>query len=141
MHIKAVMLLMCLKMSEEGFFCFPVRDCEGGCSKLLSLVKLYQRFWIWDIDQNLKILQNSQENTRVSFLIKLQVSGLRHAALLKNNFVWSGITNSIAFCVWFFQKKYFWSNIIARLPFPLEIFVNMCCNCLLTRLWRHKFWS
>ena len=86
-----------------------------------------------------KILQNSQENTGVSFLIKLQASGLRHAALLKNNLVWSGITNSIAFCVWFFQKKYFWSNIIAWLPFVLEIFVNMCCNCLLARLWRHKF--
>ena len=27
----------------------------GVCRKLLSLVKLYQRFWIWNIDQNLNM--------------------------------------------------------------------------------------
>ena len=47
MHIKAVMLLMDPEVLREGFFCyFPVRDWEGVCRKLLSLVKLDQRFWI-----------------------------------------------------------------------------------------------
>ena len=34
------MLLMCLEVLREGFFCFPVRDWEGVCRKLLSLVFL-----------------------------------------------------------------------------------------------------
>ena len=34
------MLLMCLEVLGEGFFCFPVRDSEGVCKKLLSLVFL-----------------------------------------------------------------------------------------------------
>ena len=46
MQIKAVMLLICLEVLGEGFFCFPERDWEGACRKLLSLVKLYHRFWI-----------------------------------------------------------------------------------------------
>ena len=28
-HIKAIMLLVCLEVLEEGIFCFPGRDCEG----------------------------------------------------------------------------------------------------------------
>ena len=44
MYMKAVMLLMCIEVLGEEFFCFPVRDWEGVCRKLLSLVKLYQRF-------------------------------------------------------------------------------------------------
>ena len=31
---------MCLEVLREGFFCFPVRDWEGVCRKLLSLVFL-----------------------------------------------------------------------------------------------------
>ena len=46
MHIKPVILLMCLEVLREGFSYFPVRDWEGVRRKLLSLVKLYQRFWI-----------------------------------------------------------------------------------------------
>ena len=38
--MKAIMLLMCLEVLREGFFCFPVRDWEGVCRKLLSLVFL-----------------------------------------------------------------------------------------------------
>ena len=34
------LLLMCLEVLGEGFFCFPGRDREGICRKLLSLVKL-----------------------------------------------------------------------------------------------------
>ena len=34
------MLLMYLEVLREEFFCFPVRDCEGICWKLLSLVFL-----------------------------------------------------------------------------------------------------
>ena len=34
------MLLACLEVLREGFFCFPVRDWEGDCRKLLSLVFL-----------------------------------------------------------------------------------------------------
>ena len=34
------MLLMCLELLREGFFCFPVRDCEVVSRKLLSLVFL-----------------------------------------------------------------------------------------------------
>ena len=33
-------LLMCLDVVREGFFCFPVRDWEGVCGKLLPLVFL-----------------------------------------------------------------------------------------------------
>ena len=53
--IKAVISLMCLEVLGKVFFCFPVRDWEGFCRKLLALVKLYQRFWMWNIDQNLNI--------------------------------------------------------------------------------------
>ena len=49
------MLLMCLEVLREGFFSFPVRDWEGVCRKLLSLVKLYQRFWKLNMDQNLNM--------------------------------------------------------------------------------------
>ena len=34
------MLLICLEALRDGFFCFPVRDWEGVCRKLLSLVFL-----------------------------------------------------------------------------------------------------
>ena len=34
------------KALGEGFSCFPGRDWEGVCWKLLPLVKLYQTFWI-----------------------------------------------------------------------------------------------
>ena len=40
MHIKPVILLMCLEVLREGFFYFPVRDWEGVCRKLLPLVFL-----------------------------------------------------------------------------------------------------
>ena len=59
----------------------------------------------------------------------------------------SGNNISIAFCVWLFRKKYFllrsinWPNLMAWLPLLLEILVNMHCYCLLTRLWRYKFWN
>ena len=36
MHIKAVMLLICLEVLGEQFFCFPGGDWEGVCRKLLS---------------------------------------------------------------------------------------------------------
>ena len=52
---KVVMLLICLDVLGKEFFYFPERDSEGICRKLLSLVKLYQRFWIWNIDQNLNM--------------------------------------------------------------------------------------
>ena len=35
-----VMLLMCLEVLRKGFFCFPVRDWEGVCRNVLSLVFL-----------------------------------------------------------------------------------------------------
>ena len=34
------LLLLCLEVPREGFFCFPVRDWEGVCRKLLPLVFL-----------------------------------------------------------------------------------------------------
>ena len=34
------MLLMCLEVLREGYFCFAVRDWEGVCKKLLSIVFL-----------------------------------------------------------------------------------------------------
>ena len=52
---KAVMLLMCLEVLVEGFFW---ERLVRVCKKLLSLVKLYQRFWIWNIDQNLNDFKN-----------------------------------------------------------------------------------
>ena len=40
--------------SDAGeFFCFSARDWEGVSRNLLSLVELYQRIWIWNLDQNL----------------------------------------------------------------------------------------
>ena len=53
MHIKAAMLLMCLEVLGEGFFCFPGTDWEEVYRKLLSLIKLNKRFGIRNIDQNL----------------------------------------------------------------------------------------
>ena len=44
MHIKAVMLLMCLEVLREEFFRFPGGNWEGVCQKLFSLLKLYQVF-------------------------------------------------------------------------------------------------
>ena len=35
------MLLVCLEVAREGFFCFPVRDWEGVCRKLLSLIFMH----------------------------------------------------------------------------------------------------
>ena len=36
------MLLMSLEVLGEEFLCFPGRDWEGVCRKLLPLVKLYE---------------------------------------------------------------------------------------------------
>ena len=47
--------MMCLEVLEERFSCFPGRNWEGVCRKLLFLVKLYQWFCIWNIDQNLNM--------------------------------------------------------------------------------------
>ena len=63
MHIKPVILLMCLEVLREGFFYFPVRDWEGVRRKLLSLVKLYQRFWIRKINQNLNMALITQKQS------------------------------------------------------------------------------
>ena len=52
-YIKAVMLLICVEVLREGFFCFPGKDWKMVCRKLLSPVKLCQRFWISNVDQNL----------------------------------------------------------------------------------------
>ena len=49
------MLLLCLEVLGERLSCFPGRSWEGVCRKLLSLVKPYHGFWIWNIDQNLNI--------------------------------------------------------------------------------------
>ena len=46
-------LLLCLEAMEKGFSCFPGRDWEGFNRNLLSLVKLYQRIWIWNLNQHL----------------------------------------------------------------------------------------
>ena len=35
------MLLVCLEVAREGFFCFPVRDWEGVYRKLLSLIFIH----------------------------------------------------------------------------------------------------
>ena len=51
-HITAVVLL-CSEVLGKGFFCFPGREWEVVCWKLLSLVKL--RFCIWSIDQKLNM--------------------------------------------------------------------------------------
>ena len=49
------LLLMCLEVLGEWFSCFPWIDWEEFSRKLLSLVKLYQRIWTWNCDQNLII--------------------------------------------------------------------------------------
>ena len=54
-HIKAAVMLMCVEVLGEGFFCFPGRYWEGVCRKLLSLIKPYSMFWILNIDQNLNM--------------------------------------------------------------------------------------
>ena len=54
-HIKPVMLSMLLEVLREGFLGFPGRDWGGVCGKLLSLLKLYQRFWTRNIDHNVNM--------------------------------------------------------------------------------------
>ena len=49
------LLLMCLEVLREWFSCFPWIDWEEFSRKLLSLVKLCQRIWTWNCDQNLII--------------------------------------------------------------------------------------
>ena len=49
------LLLMCLEVLGKWFSCFPWIDWEEFSRKLLSLVKLYQRIWTWNCDQNLII--------------------------------------------------------------------------------------
>ena len=44
--------LMCLEALEGGFSCFPGRDWKGARRKL-SLVKLNQWIWMWNLYQNL----------------------------------------------------------------------------------------
>ena len=46
-HTKAVVEVS--RGAGEGFFCFPGRDREKVSRNLLSLVKLYQRIWIWNL--------------------------------------------------------------------------------------------
>ena len=43
MHIKAIMLLMCLEVLGEGYVCFLGETGKGFAGKL-SLVKLYKNF-------------------------------------------------------------------------------------------------
>ena len=54
---------------------------------------------------------------------------------------------SLPHCLHVFLRKIFillysitWPNFIVWLPFLRKILGNVFCNCLLTRLWRHKFW-
>ena len=49
------LLLMCLEVLGEWFSYFPWIDWEEFSRKLLSLVKLCQRIWTWNCDQNLII--------------------------------------------------------------------------------------
>ena len=49
------LLLMCLEVLGEWFSCFRWIDWEEFSRKLLSLVKLCQRIWTWNCDQNLII--------------------------------------------------------------------------------------
>ena len=60
----------------------------------------------------------------------------------------SGNSFSTTFCVWFFKKNvshvifYNWPNLIAWLPLLFwDIGQYVYCNCLLTTLWRRKFWN
>ena len=55
---------------------------------------------------------------------------------------------SSVFCVWFFNKKVFhvifyyltkFHGLIAFTSWDIEQYVY--CNCLVTRLWHHKFWN
>ena len=46
MHIKAAMLLMCLEVLGEGFFCVFLGETGKGFVGNYCLVKLYQRFWV-----------------------------------------------------------------------------------------------
>ena len=43
MHIKAVMLLICLEVLGEGFFCFPERDWDIKCRSEFKHVFLNRR--------------------------------------------------------------------------------------------------
>ena len=40
------MSYMCLDILGKEFFCFPVRDWEVVCGKLLPVVKLYRGFCV-----------------------------------------------------------------------------------------------
>ena len=47
---------MWLEAPEECCSCFPGRDWDWITRNLLSLVKLYQSVWIWNMDQNLSMV-------------------------------------------------------------------------------------
>ena len=53
-HIK-LQIVVDVSRSAEGMVFVFLWDWEGVCRKLLSLVKLYQRFWIWKLNQNLNM--------------------------------------------------------------------------------------
>ena len=67
--------------------------------------------------------------------------------MLNFDFLSKGLgTVAPAHFVYDFSKKMFlvlfsinWPNFIAWLPLLLEKLSNVYSNCLLTRLWRHKF--
>ena len=68
-------------------------------------------------------------------------------AFLKNK-TRSGISSPASFSAWFLEENISlvilyinWPNFVVYLVLLCGILSNVCCNCLLTRLWRHKFWN
>ena len=76
------MLLMCLEVLGEGFFCFPGRD-------LSCYVKLGHRFWVWNIYQNLNMAQKLRDTQ--FFLGNVQNEIFKIFKMLQDNmkFIWA----------------------------------------------------
>ena len=70
-------------MPGEVFFCFLVRHLEWVCRKLLSLVKLYQKVWIWNINQNFCKISKNTFFYRTPPVAASPNRGYLHCAILK----------------------------------------------------------
>ena len=73
----------CLDVPGEVFFCFLVRHLEWVCRKLLSLVKLYQKVWIWNINQNFCKISKNTFFYRTPPVAASPNRGYLHCAILK----------------------------------------------------------
>ena len=95
------MLLMCLEVLTEGVFCFSVRDWEGVCRKLLSLVFL--NFQLLTKMLNFIFIEVTWKLGYLRWLNIVQENWLRgHTSYLQ----WKWLICSSIWCQTFSQKMW-----------------------------------